>query len=421
MLGWMFVSPGAARAQEEVTPPPAAPHAGVQITFLPPPMAGTLSVGIYDKSGRLVRTFAREATEKDFTVGLNGLITHWDGKDDAGKTLPAATYSVRGFRVGAFSVEGVAYHCNDWMFGDESPRLRRILSLELRPGGPLLLTAEGADGQQKTVESENAGEFNGEIPPAEPVAGSAPIARAVIADGKVLIVDRDKRTALNLPELTRPIAASLAARSIWVIDELASGTEVKEYTLTGEFRRRLTIEPQEPAPRAVFASRTSELIFLIEEKPGIQRVRGLALEQSAAGADGAATSTWKTVLSKRIVASDEFHLVADKLGRILPFIPKDKFTVRLLPNSLLKNAPSSVNVTVGFDQSGTFLKTLDGLPLRRIAATPHLRWAVIGQEGKNRELTIFQGDGAVVDEFKARGLSKMMAFDAGEYEWAPPK
>ena len=43
-------------------------------------MEGTLSLGVFTKAGKLVRILKREAsTEKDFTVGLNGLITQWDG------------------------------------------------------------------------------------------------------------------------------------------------------------------------------------------------------------------------------------------------------------------------------------------------------------------------------------------------------
>src|SRR6266576_352168 len=98
-------------------------------------MEGTLSLGIYDKAGKLVRVLAREATEKEFAIGLNGLITYWDGRDDAGLPLPAGTYWARGYSVGAIEVEGVAYHCNDWMLDDESPRIRRVLNIELRKSG----------------------------------------------------------------------------------------------------------------------------------------------------------------------------------------------------------------------------------------------------------------------------------------------
>src|SRR3954463_16326155 len=94
------VAAGSPLLAQDETPPP--PKGGVQIAFLPPPMDGTLSLGIFSKGGKLVRTLKREAMpdQKEFVVGLNGLITQWDGKDDAGKPVGPGTYSVRGFCVG---------------------------------------------------------------------------------------------------------------------------------------------------------------------------------------------------------------------------------------------------------------------------------------------------------------------------------
>ena len=419
-------------AQDAEGAPPASKKGTVRITFLPPPMEGTLSLGIYDKAGKLVRVLAREAAEKDFTIGLNGLITAWDGRDDTGRVMPAGTYFARGFSVGAVTVEGVAYHGNDWMIDDASPRLRRVLSLDLRPSGRLAVWAEGADGRPQLVRCDQAGEFAGEIPPDPQVnaqaigapaaeSAAAPATKfATVSGDKVILREGPAETPLDLPDLTKPLDASLGRDGVWIIDQVADHVEVKEYSTTGEFLRRLTIDPAEPTPRRIFASRTSELIFLIEEKPGLQRVRGLALEAAPAAAGSAGTpvtSTWKTVLTKSIIGSDQFADVAGKLGRILPFIPRDKFTVALLPNPLLQEALTSVHVTIDFGPGGSFLKTLDGLPLRRITEAPHLRWAVIGQEGSGKQLTIFQGDGAVVEEFKARKLANMMAFDAGDLDW----
>ena len=65
----------------------------------------------------------REATEKDFVVGLNGFITHWDGKDDAGKPAAAGKYFVRGYAVGELDIEGVAYFGNDWIADEDSARV----------------------------------------------------------------------------------------------------------------------------------------------------------------------------------------------------------------------------------------------------------------------------------------------------------
>ena len=386
-------------------------------------MEGALSLGIYDKKGKLVRVLAREATKKDFFVGLNGFITNWDGRDDAGKPAPAGTYSARGFAVGELDVAGEAYHGNDWMIADDSPRLRRILAIELRASGRLALWAEGADGKPQLVRADQAGEFAGEIPldpqiaalavgdEAAPKTAEQP-PRAVIAGGKVAIVEKGETRPLALPDLVKPIDASLGRDDrVWVIDQTPERTEVKEFSRAGEFHRRLAIDSAEPAPVRVFASRTSDLIFLIEEKPGLQRVRGLALEAAAETA-----STWKTVLSKSIVASDTFAAVADKLARPQPFKPEDKIRIRLVPNPLFQDAMHDLDVQIGFDAKGAFLRTPDGLPLRTVTETPALKWAVMGREG-GKVVTIFQSDGAVVEEFKVRRIANAMAFDAGDYEW----
>ena len=86
-----------ATAQQSEPPAPApAPEKYVRITFIPPPMEGTISLGVYDQAGKLVRVLKREATTKDFITGLNGLITFWDGKDDAGAEVPPGKYGLRG-------------------------------------------------------------------------------------------------------------------------------------------------------------------------------------------------------------------------------------------------------------------------------------------------------------------------------------
>lgn len=425
-----LILPPSSFAQEDEPPPPK--KSGVSITFLPPPTTGVLSLGIYDKKGKLVRVLAREATKKDFFVGLNGFITNWDGKDDAGKPAPAGTYSARGFAVGELTVEGIAYHGNDWMIADDSPRLRRVLALELRASGRLALWAETADGKRQLVRLDQAGEFAGEIPldpeiaklavgdgeAAEKTAAGPP--RAVLAEGKVAIVEKGETHPLALPDLVKPLDASLGREDrVWVIDQTAERTEIKEFSRSGEFHRRLAIDPAEPAPVRIFASRTSDLIFLIEEKTGVQRVRGLALEPVAKdGPPGeAAVSTWKTVLTKSIVASPTFATVAGQLGRPQPFKPEDKIRVRLVPNPLFQEAMHDLDVQLGIDAKGAFLRAPDGLPLRTLTETPALKWAVMGREG-GKAVTVFQSDGALVEEFKVLKIANTMSFDAGDYEWA---
>jgi hypothetical protein len=95
-----------------VSPSPAptpvatpSPVRSVRISFLPPPLEGKISLGIYDSSGELVRVLHREAEFAEFVVGADALITKWDGKDDDGRERPVGKYHARGFLVGALKVE----------------------------------------------------------------------------------------------------------------------------------------------------------------------------------------------------------------------------------------------------------------------------------------------------------------------------
>jgi len=100
--------------QESVTPSPTpeptfspVPARSVRINFVPPPLEGRISLGIYDTKGKLVRVLHREADLNEFKVGADALMTQWDGKNDTGEDLPVGTYHARGYLVGALKVEDV--------------------------------------------------------------------------------------------------------------------------------------------------------------------------------------------------------------------------------------------------------------------------------------------------------------------------
>jgi hypothetical protein len=111
------LSVGVAFAQESPTPteteaaPPSptstAPALGrsVPLRFVPPPMDGTISLGIWDSNDKLVRVLHREAKIDKFTVEENSLSTTWDGKNGAGEDLPAGKYRARGYLVGKLKVD----------------------------------------------------------------------------------------------------------------------------------------------------------------------------------------------------------------------------------------------------------------------------------------------------------------------------
>lgn len=405
--------PSLLRAQNEEQP--AAPQrAGMRITFLPPPMEGSLSLGVYDKKGKLVRTLVREGTPKDFIVGLNGLITFWDGKDDSGQPMPPGNYAARGYSVGEVQVDGIALHGNDWITDDDAPRPTRLLDLR----------AAGDDKVTAVLRTLDGKEVNRSLSfDTEPKGNSGDGASVRVADGKVKLSVGGTARDFSLDANETAIDAALGAPDrLWVIVKGATGTEVRAYTYAGEFLRRLGYAPGDPVPRRVFAARGhfpekwSEEIMLLEANDRVQRVRSLALPQKPAAGDAPA---WETVMEKEIWLGETFDSIRDLLKRPSgkPFAPDKEFVVHLIDNPLIKNEPTTAHVNIGFNGGGSFIQTTDGLPLRRITETPGLKWVVIGREGSGRQLTIFQSDGAVVEEFKAHKLANMMAFDAGEYEW----
>src|SRR4030081_825720 len=68
--------------------PSASTARNVQLRFVPPPMEGTIMLGIFDSNDKLVRVLHREAKIDDFTIDENALKTTWDGKNDSGEDLP---------------------------------------------------------------------------------------------------------------------------------------------------------------------------------------------------------------------------------------------------------------------------------------------------------------------------------------------
>src|SRR6478672_11953857 len=88
----------------EQTPSPS-PARSVRLSFVPPPMDGTISLGIYDQAGKIVRILHQNAQLNDFTIGPDSLVTRWDGKDAEQQDLPSGRYRARGYLVGPLKRE----------------------------------------------------------------------------------------------------------------------------------------------------------------------------------------------------------------------------------------------------------------------------------------------------------------------------
>ena len=350
------------------------------ISFLPAPLEGTISLGIYDAKGTLVRVLHREADVEDFLIGADALKTTWDGKNDAGQEMPPGKYHARGYAVDV-DAEGVGFFFNDWITDEQSPRVRRISRIWFHEG-KLILDAEVAGGQRARLLCDENGRIVGVH------SDSLPTDAVTEAAGK--------------------------DDSVWRLETMESPPRVKQFSRGNELIREMKIAPDDPQPIAIAASKTEDRIFILEENAATQRVRCLTLLARKKEGDQA-VSDWKTEFEKKIVAHKEFAIENGKPVVSGGKPPVDRVTVKLQANALAKGERSAAELLVGYDPSGSFIKSADGLPLLSISETAHLTRVVLSPRGET-EIDVFQDDDAVVEQFRVTKLDQMMAFDAGEFE-----
>ncbi|MEY2546969.1 MAG: hypothetical protein QOG48_2086 [Verrucomicrobiota bacterium] len=117
-LAPLLVFVAAMHAQESPSPSPtatatatptptASPARSVRISFVPPPLEGTISLGIYDHEGKLVRVLVEQGSLDEFDVGADALTIKWNGKNDQDEDLPNGKYHARGYLVGRLKVEDI--------------------------------------------------------------------------------------------------------------------------------------------------------------------------------------------------------------------------------------------------------------------------------------------------------------------------
>ena len=423
LLSLAFTALGQESPTPEPTSAPTPPTRSVRVSFLPPPLDGTISLGIYDAKGKLVRVLKREADINEFTIGTDSLSTTWDGQDDAGKNVPAGKYSAHGFVVGDLKIEGVGFFFNDWMTSEDSPRIKRVENL--REQGDKLALMVALSGEQDAVVSCD---LSGKVLDSM-LEGPERFAEIFepghlgvqIENGKLLINRADGWTPLSWSTLIKPEHAALGSGgTIWVIDHVAeneAAVEVKQFAANGEFLRRLAYQPNDPQPKVVAASNREDKIFVLEESSELQRVRGLSLLAKKTEGGQQPISDWKVDFEKKIVAHKDFSLVD---GKPVPSSPAgasapEKLKIKLQANPLLGDARVTAEVAVGFGDDGSFLKTHDGLPLFSISETQGLIRGLLAAHGSNA-LDVFQDDGAVVEQFRVTGVDQMMSFDCGGFD-----
>lgn len=377
----------AADTSSTAIPSPAARN--VRISFLPPPIKGSISLGIYDGSGKLVRVLHREADLEEFQIGPDALSTTWDGIGDDQQPLPAGKYHARGYVVGDVGVEGIGFYFNDWISDEHPERIEKICTIAAEDDR-LVVTGRIADGTGVTLLCDAAG--------------------AVV----------ETRGGGDCAESESSMQGDSPGKddTRWKVESApddAARKEVNQYSATNELLRSLKVPADDPQPRAVAASAGSERIYLLEENATVQRVRALSLVGTTADGEQA-KSDWKVDFEKSITAHKDFEIENGEpvVNRGIA-APPGTVTIKLQPNALEKNKATKVDVAVGYDAEGSFLKTADGLPLQTISETQRLSRAVTTPRDA-KSVDVFQDDGAVVEQFRLTRLGAMMAFDCGDFE-----
>ena len=92
-----------------------------------------------------------------------------------------------------------------------------------------------------------------------------------------------------------------------------------------------------------------------------------------------------------------------------------RVAVKLVANPLANDERQTIELSIGFDDENSYLRTADGLPLYTIAAKPNVQRALIAKAG-DRAADVWEDDGSIVQQFRLSRLDQMMAFDCGDVE-----
>jgi len=102
-----------------------------QLMFVPPPVHGVISLGVYDEKGKLIKVLKKAADISSFQSSLNGLYVDWNWTDSEGKPVSEDRYFARGVLVGDIEVKGIGFSLNDWADQTKESRIQRVNGVAL--------------------------------------------------------------------------------------------------------------------------------------------------------------------------------------------------------------------------------------------------------------------------------------------------
>lgn len=393
------------------------------------PSTGRITLGVFDKSGHLVRTLHALDGEEKFQVGLNGFISHWDGLDDSGKKVASGTYHIRGYQIGEVEVSGEAFHFNDWISESGMPPVSGIGDFEVLDGGDILLSAKTPSGPVRLHASIKDGTLAVEK---SPITDKTAPARQKLAElsgqppGNFSSIDSSGDTILGAGatgvwisengtaprkiELTAHVeSVSLTgAGSFWFVGASEDSDQppvVAEADFQGEILRALPYEAGDPLPKKIRA--TNAGFIVLEELPGLQRLRSLTRDESG---------EWVVDWEKSIRESQRFGFSNGEVTADAGEAPQLESLRFRLEENPLTGERETISIHALADSAGTRLVTEDGLPLLLVSDQASIQRAVIHRGKSPDSIRLLQSNGAAVEEFLIEGLRHILPLNAGQIE-----
>jgi len=441
----------------------------VRIRFLPPPMEGNFTLGVYDQAGQRVRLLAEAAGIDQFELARDGLEILWDGRDDDGHPLPHGNYSVRGALIGRITARRVAVHELPARADAES-RVSWADGIAFHGKERLLLTATTIGGNRVLVTVVRNGTVANNSPLAADTKGISTLDDAVVADSRSgfsralhwnisgdqlrghlkdqpfgppqalidlnglpdpsiisweespLVLSRGRlwRIGSNSlapfpTELQAPVlsASSAGPERLWVIAVTARGNVLMQLLANGAIDRVLEAEPESVAPSLVAGMAGSDEVATLGNKEGVQWIRWIRRAESVEG-----ESTWEIVVEHALQTDTPFALENDSLIAATGTPSPGTLRVRLHPDEIGVTARPVANVRPVIAGDRVMLEDEKHLPLLRLNLSGAMQVMLAGK-GQNGTARLFVRLRTGIEEYLLQGLDDVTRFDCGAYRLGP--
>jgi hypothetical protein len=83
---------------------------------------------------------------------------------------------------------------------------------------------------------------------------------------------------------------------------------------------------------------------------------------------------------------------------------------------LENNERPTVDIYAGFDDDDVYLQAIDGMPLVTVAKRQDAKSVALAAGRDNKSVIVSLSDGTNVRQVEVSSITKMMAFDCGEFE-----